>query len=61
MGGAGQWTPDHRRSLTPQEAGRQRRENRRKKREQKEKGISRPGQRDTSEMTATQTGSRQIA
>lgn len=37
MGGAGQWTLDHRRSLTPQEAGRQRRENRREKKRAKGK------------------------
>lgn len=55
MGGAGQWTLDHRRSLinnTKQGAGQRERP--------KGKGISKPSQRNTNEMKANQAESMKL-
>lgn len=48
MGGAGQWTLDHRRSLTRH----RKQEEDKEEKERKKESISRPGQRDMKELTA---------
>lgn len=48
MGGAGQWTLDHRRSLTRH----RKQEEHKEKKDRKKESISRPGQRDMEELTA---------
>lgn len=48
VGGAGQWTLDHRRSLTRH----RKQEEHKEKKDRKKESISRPGQRDMEELTA---------